>query len=378
MEKMTSRERVRRAINFKEADRVPIDWGMVTVSGVTKTAYENLLKHLGLEEEPVMSDPVQRLVIPSEKVLDMMGVDTRVIWANPGEGYKLEYDEKRGFFDEFGTYYARTGEYCDSTGWPLANATSISDLKNFKLPDPTDKNRFKGLREKAKFMYENTDKALVGGNLASLYYMAWCLRGYENFMFDTAADPTFANYILDMLLEWHMAFMDCYIKEIGEYVDILWTGDDWGSQSGPLINPIEFRKSVVPRFKKLITFMKDRCDAKVAYHSCGSVFWALDDFREMGVDILQPLQANAVNMTDAKKLKESTYGKLILHGGTDNQGKFNGDTETLIQDTKMRLEAFKPGGGYIFGSGHNIQGDCPPENIVALFETGKKYGQYKG
>lgn len=373
---MNSRERVIKALNFEEADRIPIDWGMCTVSGIHEVAYKNLLSYLGKDEEIIISDPVQRLALPSEDILKMFGVDTRYIWANPISSWKFKEDDQGNWYDENGVYYRRTGYYCDFREYPLANAESIEDLRKFKMADPTDKSRFEGLRVKAKNFYENTDYALVGGSLASLYYIAWALRGYQNFMTDVAADETFANYLLDMITEWWLAFMDCYLKEIGDYIQIMWTGDDWGSQYGPLIHPDEFRRNVVPRFKKIIRFMKDRSDAKMAYHSCGSVMWCMDDFVDMGVDIIQPLQANALEMGDSEKIKRLTYKKLVIHGGLDNQGKFHLSQDTVIEDAKRKIGTFAPGGGYLYATGHNVQANCPPENIVAIFDTVKKYGSY--
>jgi len=372
---MNSRERVLAAIHFKEPDRVPVDWGMMTISGIHEVAYRNLLKHLNIDEEIILSDPVQRLALPSEAMLQLLGVDSRVIWANPPSNWKLEEEPNGNWYDENGAYYVRNEYYCDFRRYPLANAASIEDLKRFKLNDPEDPARFAGLREKAKRMYDNTDYALVGGNLASIHYIAWSLRGYENFMADTASDGKFSNYLMDMIVDWWKAFMDRYLGEIGEYIQIMWSGDDWGSQDGPLIDPGDFRRNVVPRFKDIIRFMKDRSKAKMAYHSCGSVMWCMDDFIDMGVDIIQPLQANAKHM-DAKVLKDKYYGKLVLHGGLDNQGKFHLGRDALVEDCKEKIRVFAPGGGYLYATGHNIQANCPPENVMAIFSACKDFGRY--
>jgi uroporphyrinogen decarboxylase len=375
---MTSRERVRLAINFKEADRIPIDWGCSVVSGIHEAAYRNLLDYLGWEEDIIISDPVQRLALPSERMLQYLGVDTRYIFANPPSTWEYRVNEDGSWVDEFGTLYLRTEYYCDFRKYPLEDAETIEDLKVFKLPDPEDPARFKGLREKAKWLYENTDYAIVAGSYPSLYYTAWVLRGYQNFMLDTAADEKFANYILDMIMDWYTAYMGRYLEEIGDYIDIMWSGDDWGDQHGPLINPKEFRKNVVPRFKKIISFMKSKSSAKMSYHCCGSVTWCLDDLYDFGVDIIQPLQANAYDMSDSKRLKQMTYGKLVLHGGLDNQGVFHKSKKEVQESTAQKIRDFKPGGGYLFASGHNIQANCPPENILGLFETYREncdYGQ---
>lgn len=373
---MNSRERIRKAINFQEPDRVPIDWGMITVSGIHEAAYKNLLSYLNKNEEIVISDPVQGLALPSEDILKLFNVDTRVLWANSPSSWKYEPDEKGNWYNEHGTYFIRNEYYCDFREYPLEDANSIEDLKAFKMNDPEDPARFAGLRARAKYLYENTEYALVGGDTAALYYLAWTLRGYENFMADIAYDEKFANYILDMIMDWWKAFMAKYLAEIGDYIEIMWAGDDWGSQDGPLINPNEFRKNVAPRFKELIGFMKDRCSAKVAYHSCGSVAWCLDDFVDMGVDIVQPLQANAFRMGEKYDLKKKYYNKLTFHGGLDNQGKFHLGKDVVREDVIETLKAYAPGGGYLFGSGHNIQANCAPETIETLFKTCAEFGRY--
>lgn len=376
MQGMTSRERVIKATNFEEPDKVPIDWGMILISGIHEVAYRNLLKYLNIEEDIIILDRIQRLALPSERILQLFEVDTRAIHPYPISSWKYEEDEKGNWYDEFGIQYAQKEFYCDFLKYPLEDATSIEDLKKFKMPDPTDPSRFRGLREKAKYLYENTDKALTTGLHPSLYYTAWSLRGMEDFMVDTMTDPRFSNYLLDMITEWWIAYMDCYLKEIGDYIQIMWVGDDWGSQDGPLINPKIFKETVVPRFKKLISYMKTKSNAKVANHSCGSVLWAIDDFVEMGVNIIQPLQPNAVDMGDSERIKKLTYKKLVIHGGLDNQGKFNSTEEAVMEDVKNKMKAFAPGGGYLFASGHNIQADCPPENVLAIFNTAKKYRKY--
>ena len=368
---MNSRERVNKAINFKEPDRIPIDWGQGIVTGIHEKAYRNLLDYLGWDEVIVMSDPVQRLAMPSEKVLEYFNVDTRYIFLNPPSGWKYETDDEGKWYDEFGAKYYRTENYCDFREYPLANAVTIDDLKQFKFRDPEDPARFKGLREKAKDLYENTEYALVAGSYPSLYYIAWALRGYQNFLLDTAADEKFSNYIMDMILEWSTALYNKYLDEIGEYLEMMWSGDDWGDQLGPLTNPVDFRKNVLPRIKKIHKVLKSKSSAKLAYHCCGSMTWCMDDLYDSGVDIIQPVQANAYDMTDSKKIKEMTYGRLVIHGGLDNQGTFHLDKETVKKAAEEKILAFKPGGGYLFSCGHNIQSNCPPENLIALFEAYK-------
>ncbi|AOQ23493.1 hypothetical protein MTAT_10740 [Moorella thermoacetica] len=374
MDELTSRERVRIALQHREPDRVPIDNGGF-VTGIHEVAYKNLLDYLGLEKEIKLTDPVQRLADVDEEVLQRLHIDTRYLFANAGSNWEYREDENGYWYDEWGVLHHHVGYYADSVGHPMSGM-SLEEIKSYKFPDPQDPARFAGLKEKAKTLYETTDKALVGGTIAALYCPAWDLRGYEQFMYDTAADPKLANYLLDRLLEWWMAFYEGYLAAIGEYIEYLWTGDDWGQQAGPLISPASFRETVKPRFAKLHEFIKSRTRAKIAYHSCGSVYWALGDFADMGVDIIQPLQPSAAEMDDSERIKRNFGDRLVFHGGTNNQGLFHLEKELVIADAKRRIKALAPGGGYIFSSGHNIQPNCPPENILALFDTGYEYGRY--
>ncbi len=373
---MNSRERVRLAINHKEPDKIPVDWGILNVSGIHEVAYRNLLKYLNREEVIKIHDIVQVLALPSEDILSMFEVDTRYIIPGPQPGYALEFDEEASFVSPFGTKYKKTGLYYESVEFPLGDCEAMEDLKKYSMPDPKASGRFVGLREQAKKLYETTEFALCGYPVSTLYCLAWSLRGYENFMLDTAADPEFANYILDMVLEYYMEFMDGYLSEVGDYIDIMWCGDDWGTQTGPLVRPEEFRTNVKPRIKKMIDFMKTKSRAKVGYHTCGSSYWCIGDLIDCGVDILQPIQQNAAEMGDLHRLKRE-YGKdIVFHGAMDNQGKFHLSADHVERDARYVMEALGVGGGYLFASGHNIQANCPPENIVRLFETCKKYGSY--
>jgi len=347
---MNSRDRVTSALAYNEPDRLPID-NNGFVSGMHEAAYRNLLKYLNIEDEIRIYDPVQRLA----EVKDIENPDGT-------------------FADEFGTVYRKVGYYADVYYAPLKEKT-LDEIRAFKLPDPGDPSRFKGIRKKAENLCNNTEYSVWAGPVNSLFYFAWCLRGLEVFMADLYAEPKIARYLMDKIVDWNIGFFEGFYSEIGQYIDVFWIGDDWGVQEGPLISPAYFRKEVVPRFKKMISFIKSRTDAKCCYHTCGSVYWCIEDLLEMGVDIVHPVQANAKgNDTDKLKLN---YGKRIcFHGGTNNQGVFHKDIHTLTIDTLKRIKDLAPGGGYIFSSGHNIQANMPPENVLRLFELGRKYGKY--
>ena len=371
---MTHRERMREALSHSEPDRVPIDNGGV-VSGMHEVAYRNLLDYLEMEDTITIYDPVQRLALVKDEILDLLGVDTRYIFANPSSSWKFEEKDDGSWVDEFGTGYVRSEFYCDYMYPVLRNAT-YKDLKNYKFPDPKDPARFEGLQEKTCMLYENTDYALIGGSVPSLFYLGWVIRGMEQFMMDIVINRDFADYLMDKIVDWNISFLDGYLSETGNFIEYQWIGDDWGIQNGPLISPDMFKDIVVPRFKKMIDFIKSKTRAKVIYHTCGATYWVIEDLIDMGVDIVQPLQANAAGNEDAERLKRDFGKKIVFHGNTNNQGVFHKSKEEVIADALYRIRYLAPGGGYIFSSGHNIQANMPPENILALFKTAQDYGNY--
>lgn len=370
---MNSRERVRSAISFKEADRVPID-NNGNVSGMHEVAYTNLLKYLGAGDEIKIYDQVQRLAEVSDEIKDMIGVDTRYIYPNPSSSYQFKINSDGTFDDEFGTTYRRVGYYADVHNAPLRSAT-LQEIKAFKFPDPSDPSRFEGIRDKAISFNRNSEYSIWAGPVNSLFYLAWCLRGLDQFMTDLYGEPDIAVYIMDKIVEWNIIFFDNFYSQIGDLIDVFWIGDDWGTQNGPIISPKYFKKEVFPRFKKMISFIKTKTDAKCCYHSCGATYWCMEDMIEMGVDIIHPIQANAEG-NDSKSLKKEFGDRIVFHGGTNNQGVFHENIHLMTIDTLKRIRDLAPGGGYIFSSGHNIQANMPPENIMRLFELGREYGQY--
>ena len=308
---MTHRDRIKKAINYEEPDRLPVDNGGV-VSGMHEVAYRNLLDHLEMEDNITIYDPVQRLALVKDEILNLLGVDTRYIFANPPSFWRFEEKENGSWNDEFGTGYIRSEFYCDFM-YPVMRNATLKDLKEYKFPDPKDTARFEGLREKANRLYEHSDYALIGGNIPSLFYLGWVFRGMENFMMDIVINKDFADYLMDKIVEWNISFLDGYLSEIGDFIEYQWIGDDWGIQNGPLISPDMFKDMVTPRFKKIIDFIKSKTSAKVIYHTCGATYWVMEDLIEIGVDIVQPLQANAAGNEDAARLKRDFGKRIVFH-----------------------------------------------------------------
>ena len=371
---MTSRERFRASLNHQEGDRVPVDNNGI-VSSIHEVAYANLLRHQGRTEEIAILDPVQRIVLSSEHMMNLLRVDTRYLYPNTPSGWEYREDADGSWVDEFGTTYQRVGFYAEPAG-PVLSGKTFQEVKAYRFPDPTDPARFRGLRERARMLHESTDFALVSGSMICFDYIRWILRGLEQSIADLYEEPQLAEYMLDAIVDWMIAFGGAILREIGDYIEMFWVGDDWGAQLSPLYSPEMFRRIFKPRLARLIGALKRHTQAKCVYHCCGSVYWAMEDFIDVGVDVLHPLQPNAKDNGDSRRIKREYGSRLAFHGGTNNQGLFHGGRAALEIDTLERLSALAPGGGYVFSSGHNVQANMSPENLLALFKVAEDYGAY--
>jgi uroporphyrinogen decarboxylase len=181
---------------------------------------------------------------------------------------------------------------------------------------------------------------------------------------------TFA--LLDRILEINTK-VGIQLIEMG--ADVIWAGDDFGTQKGMSMSPELWRKVFKPRIKKTIAeFKKANSDIKVAWHSCGSIVPIIGDFIEIGLDILNPIQPLAAGM-DPKFLK-NTYGEsLTFFGGIDIQELLpRARPGEVKKEVKRIANILGKGGGYIVAPAHHIQDDTPLENIFALFEAVKELG----
>ncbi len=384
-ETMNPRERVTKALNHQIPDRIPIDLGGFQ-TGIHKKAYAALIDHLGLKEEITILDPVQGLAKPSEKVLQRVHADFRYICAHGPDSFKgdIEKNTRDGRLwhdlkDEFGVVWSTPDDqqmYMDISHHPLANATT-KDIDNYPFPDGTDRSRFTGVREQALDMRKNTPYALATGISGVVYEYCWYMRGLEKWFMDTIENQDFCGALLDQTLKFWMDFSTGFMEAVGDLVDVVMIGDDLAGQYGPLFSPDFYRKIVKPRQKKLVQHIKSMTKAKIWYHTCGSCQLLIPDLIDNGVDILNPVQISADNM-EPKDLKAKYGDKLTFWGGaidTQHVLPFAKPAE-IRKHVKKNIEAFKPGGGYVFNNVHNIQVGVPPENILALYDAAYEYGFY--
>jgi len=372
---MESRERVLKTVNLEEPDRVPIDIGG-PVASITKIAYDNLTDHLGMKmPESVVWDTMQQLIYIDERILKDFCVDTRHIQLNPPRKDEIKQISEGCFVNEFGVTLRKVGYFFEIVGNPLSEAVNSEDIENHSWPKPHE-GRTRGLGEKARKLYEGGYAVVADAFTGGIFEVPQWLRGFRQFYYDLVGNPEISNALMDKMLEIHKGFWDAYLDEVGDYVQIVCLGDDYGMQDRMLISPKMFRERIKPRVKELYSFIKRKAKVKIFHHSCGSIRPIIGDLAEMGVDILNPVQPRAKDMV-SEEIKKEHGDKLCFHGGVDIQHVLpKGSPREVEEEVKKRIKAFAPSGGYIAAPAHNIQPDVPPQNILALYKAVHKYGKY--
>ncbi|MBM3130562.1 MAG: hypothetical protein FJ009_18275 [Chloroflexi bacterium] len=373
---MNSRERVLTALAHREPDRVPIDIGSCGPTALHATAYAALLQCLGIEEEIEFWDVVGQLAKPSEAVLEKLGADVRGIRVGgPKNGTRIISDDT--LIDQWGTTWHRTeSATCyHISAYPLRNATQ-TELAMYLFPDGKDPHRVNGLAERARFLREQTPYAILGEVSGHILERAQMVRGFDAFLEDLAAQPAFAEELLERIFIVENDIIRTFLDAVGAYLDVFAFKDDIAMQSGPVISPRMYRQFIKPYHQKLIEMIKSKTRAKIWFHSCGAASYAIRDLIEIGVDILNPVQVAAKDM-DTARLKREFGNDLCFWGAIDTQNVLPfGSPQDVKAEVKTRLRDLAPGGGYVLASVHNIEADVPGQNILTMTHAAQRWGTY--
>jgi uroporphyrinogen decarboxylase len=382
---MNSRERLRLALNHQEADKVPFDLGATVLTSIHHKSYVRLREILGLPAvEPRIVDIFQQIVIVDDDARERLKVDVRDVAPRSSATFKIELKdmgEYTYFYDEWGIGWKMpkdAGWYYDMFYHPLAKAESIADIENFPWPDPTDPARFDGLGERARYAAEVEGQGVfLGGLSAGIMEMAAWMRGFDNYFSDFASNEGLLKALMTKVMELKMQYWEIALREAGDHASAVGEADDFAGQFRMLVSPAMYRRIVKPLHKQLFDFIHARTNAKIFFHSCGAIRPVIPDLIEIGVDIINPVQVSATGMDSAELNRE--FGKDITFwgGGVDTQRVLGtGTPDEVRADTRRRIEDLAPGGGFVFATVHNIQGNVPAENIMAMWETLQEFGVY--
>ncbi len=379
-EEMKPRERVLTALNHQEPDRVPIDLGQAAGDGITAFAYGNLIRHLGLKKRSLrINNKMAQTVFVDEDILKRFRVDFRRVDLGPPDNWKDASIGEDGYRDEWGVVRTRPkdGYYYDLSESPIKE-DSLSALEHHRWPNPDDPGRYRGLRERARKLHQETDYAIVLQTNCSFFLRCAELRGWENFYMDLVRNPEFACSLMDRYLDIKLRIAEHALQEVEENIDIVMVStDDLGMNDRTLISPKMYREMIKPRQKRTFDFFKEKTRAKRFYHCDGAVYPFIEDFIEIGVDALNPLQVSAAGMDDTKKLKKDFGNRLSFWGAIDTHHILpQGTKQEVYDEVHRRILDLGPGGGYVICPVHNIQPEVPPENVVAMFDAAFELGKY--
>ncbi len=381
---MTSRQRVQAVLNHKIPDRVPIILGVSNATGIKMTPYQGLKKMLGIQGEDryIYDWPELGTAMPAEPVLQCLHSDVRPVLDRFPQAV-MERNQERPphspCIDDWGGGQIEIEPGVWFPGHhPLPEATTIAELDKYAWPDMDDPYRVALVKAQARKLAEENQYSIIATPwLMFPFERAFEMQGMDKFLLNMAMYPDFAKALLKKNTDLCKTLLGHFLDECGEYIDIIKIGDDLGTQERLLISPRMYRQMLKPLHAEIIELIKQRTKAKIFFHSDGDVFDLIEDFIEIGVDILNPVQTSAGKMADLAGLKARYQGRMIFCGAIDTQKILPfGTPEEVRQEVRRVINSLGQGGEYMVASVHTIMNEVPPENILAMVDAVEEFGHY--
>ena len=261
---------------------------------------------------------------------------------------------------------------------PMAESKTLDDIENYPWPDMDDPGRVAHVKAEARRLADANQYAIIGTPwLLFPLERAFAMQGMDTFLMNLALDPDFARALLQKIAGLCKQLMGHFLDAIGDNIDMIKIGDDIGTQDRLMMSPRMYRNILKPIHADYIAFIKQRTKAKLFFHTDGDVFDLIDDFIEIGVDILNPIQTSAGKMSDLAELKKRFGKNLVYCGAVDTHHILpSGTPEQVREEVKRVIDILGPGGGYMVTSVHTIMNEVPPENIVAMTDATVEFGRY--
>lgn len=413
---MTSKERVIAALNHQQPDYVPMDLGGCGQTGINASTLFKLRKAYGLEEHPLkIVEPMQLLGEVEWDLLEKIKADVVPLWnmgnmfgnsnARITKPWKLsdgtpvymaddfEYDvDERGYTLVYpcgdrsaapSLQMPKGGFFFDNIERSEYDEDHLTPLEDFRESYPLKTEEDCEFWEKQlKHISENSDYAVFGvfggmsiGDAAEVpgpfIRKPHGIRGVQDWLMANVMYPEYVEEIFQYAAEVEIQNLELYRQAVGNNIQAIWlSGTDFGTQNGPMLSMDTFRTLYKPYYKKINDWIHAHTSWKTWYHTCGAVADFMEDFIEMGMDVVNPVQLSAVGM-DGAELKE-TYGKRITFwgGGVNTQHTLpSGTPKEVYDEVTERLKIFSPGGGFVFAAIHNVVANVPPENLVAMYQA---------
>lgn len=341
---MTSRERVQRALRKEAVDRVPI---FMWFHPRTTARLAEMLE-----------------IAPGD-VAEAMGNDIRQTWVNNNyamEGIVHQRDGE-GHTDLWGIRWVKQFDFNQIGHFPLAGA-SRQEVLAYRFPE----NRKEYLLGLMQPVADHCGSAYIGCDVSPcIFEMYWRLRGMEDALLDMASDPALAFEMFGRCADFSILLGEAACRQYP--LDWFWTGDDVSGQRSMMMSPALWRELVKPHLARVFAVGKAH-SLPVAYHCCGALRPIIPDLIEIGLDVLNPIQANCPGM-DALDLKREFGRNIAFMGGVDTQEVLPFGSADDVRRTTARLidGMTADGGGYILAASHTIPPNAPEENVFAMYEV---------
>lgn len=346
---MTSRERVLTAFAHEEPDRVP-RW-----CGSSIEFWEKAKGELRLDDEAL------RL---------RFGDDFRRVFAKY-IGPEKPLSEGAVYRTVFGIERCGVG-YGQPMQHPLAGAT-LKEVHDFAWPDPEwmDVSHIKAEAEAYKGEY-----AILGGDWAPFWHDAIDMLGMENLYMKMYDEPEFVDALMQHLVDYYWAVSRRIFDAAADVIDIYFIGNDFGSQTGPLLGPELFERFMLPHLRKLAD-LGHAYGLTVMLHCCGGFRPLIPMMIDAGIEGLHTIQPSCKGM-ELAELKADFGDRVLFNGAIDSHHVLiNGSPESVQRDVREVLDIMMPGGGFVAGASHDtILEETPVENVLAMFDTIQEYGVY--
>ena len=381
---LTPRERVRTALDHAEPDRVPIVVGASNATGMKMRPYRGLASLLGLpaEERFIYDWPELGTANPSEAILERLGTDVRPVFdAIPAATRQRNRSRPphAPCIDDWGSGQVEVDEGHWYPGvHPMREAETLAAIEAYPWPDMDDPSRVAHVRaEAARLAADNRYAIMATPWLLFPLERAFAMQGMETFLGNLALEPEFAEALLRRIARLCMQLMGHFLRELGDNVDIIKIGDDLGTEESLLMSPAMYRRILKPIHAEYIAFIRVHTKARIFFHTDGDVTDLVDDFVEIGVDILNPIQTSSGRMADIAVLKRRHGDHLSFCGAIDTKRVLPYGTPADVRAEVRRVIAtLAPGGGYLLAAVHTIMDEVPPENILAMVDAAMEDGRY--
>ena len=372
---MTSRDRVLRALNHQEPDRVPLDLGGTHDSSIVVEGYDRLKAQFGVSAPTQIMQRMTRAATVDEAVLQALGIDTRaIVIGSPRRSVAAELGP-REYRDKWGVerVHPEGGYYYDQRRAPLEGSITVADVRRHTWPDPEDPGLLEGMAARLAWIRTHTEAAAILTLPAPFVHLSQFIRGFQDWYTDFILGTDVLEALFDAVLDITIRIAERELEAFGRDVDVVRCGDDLGGQNGLQVGREHYLRYIKPRHAKFFRRVRELTPAKLMFHSCGSIVDILPDLIETGVQIINPVQVTARGM-DPAFLKREFGRDLVFWGGTDSQKTLPfGTTEEVRAMVARLIDTFGPGGGFVFSSCHNIQPDVPLENVLAMFAQAREH-----